>query len=332
MPEVWVVDDDESIRLILEESLKSDGLEVKSFARAEDIISDLENRCPDLVISDIKMPGVNGYDLLKHLQNNYEDIPVIIMTAFTDFQSAIDAYGSGAFEYLPKPFDLEEATTIVQRALDKSDLKKPNKISKTDIIGSAPSMQNVFRSIGKLSNTNATVLIQGESGTGKELVAKSLHKNSPRSDMPLIALNMADIPKELIESELFGHEKGSFTGAVDQRIGRFEQANGGTLFLDEIGDMPLETQTRLLRVLSNKEFYRVGGDKPIKVDVRILTATHQNLENLVTNGTFREDLFYRLNVIRIEVPPLRKRLDDISDLSTAFLKAHSDALLSLIHI
>ena len=241
MPEVWVVDDDESIRLILEESLKSDGLEVKSFARAEDIISNLENRSPDLVISDIKMPGVNGYDLLKHLQNNYEDIPVIIMTAFTDFQSAIDAYGSGAFEYLPKPFDLEEATTIVQRALDKSDIKKPNKISKTDIIGSAPSMQNVFRSIGKLSNTNATVLIQGESGTGKELIAKSLHKNSPRNDMPLIALNMADIPKELIESELFGHEKGSFTGAVDQRIGRFEQANGGTLFLDEIGDMPLET-------------------------------------------------------------------------------------------
>ena len=332
MPEVWVVDDDESIRLILEESLKSDGLEVKSFARAEDIISNLENRSPDLVISDIKMPGVNGYDLLKHLQNNYEDIPVIIMTAFTDFQSAIDAYGSGAFEYLPKPFDLEEATTIVQRALDKSDLEKPTKISKTDIIGSAPSMQNVFRSIGKLSNTNATVLIQGESGTGKELVAKSLHKNSPRNDMPLIALNMADIPKELIESELFGHEKGSFTGAVDQRIGRFEQANGGTLFLDEIGDMPLETQTRLLRVLSNKEFYRVGGDKPIKVDVRILTATHQNLENLVTNGTFREDLYYRLNVIRIEVPPLRKRLDDISDLSAAFLKAHSDALVEPLKI
>ena len=272
------------------------------------------------------MPGVNGYDLLKHLQNNYEDIPVIIMTAFTDFQSAIDAYGSGAFEYLPKPFDLEEATTIVQRALDKSDLKKPNKISKTDIIGSAPSMQNVFRSIGKLSNTNATVLIQGESGTGKELVAKSLHKNSPRNDMPLIALNMADIPKELIESELFGHEKGSFTGAVDQRIGRFEQANGGTLFLDEIGDMPLETQTRLLRVLSNKEFYRVGGDKPIKVDVRIIAATHQNLNNLVSQKNFREDLFYRLNVIKIDVPPLRDRIEDITDLSKYFLKNYSDSL------
>ena len=326
MPEVWVVDDDESIRLILEESLKSDGLEVKSFARAEDIISNLENRSPDLVISDIKMPGVNGYDLLKHLQNNYEDIPVIIMTAFTDFQSAIDAYGSGAFEYLPKPFDLEEATTIVQRALDKSDIKKPNKISKTDIIGSAPSMQIVFRSIGKLSNTNATVLIQGESGTGKELVAKSLHKNSPRNDMPLIALNMADIPKELIESELFGHEKGSFTGAVDQRIGRFEQANGGTLFLDEIGDMPLETQTRLLRVLSNKEFYRVGGDTPIKVDVRIIAATHQNLNNLVSQKEFREDLFYRLNVIKIEVPPLRERKDDIEELCRFFLKNYSDSL------
>ena len=332
MPKVWIADDDDAIRMILDEHLKSDGLDVSSFSDGELLLNELDKDVPDLVISDIKMPGVNGYDLLKHLNNNYEDVPVIIMTAFTDMQAAVDAYGGGAFEYLPKPFDLEEASLIVKRALDKTDTEKPKKISKTEIIGSAPSMQNLFRSIGKLSNTTATVLIQGESGTGKELIAKSLHKNSPRNDMPFIALNMADIPKELIESELFGHEKGSFTGAVEQRIGRFEQANGGTLFLDEIGDMPLETQTRLLRVLSNKEFYRVGGDKPIKVDVRILAATHQNLENLVSSATFREDLFYRLNVIRIDVPPLRKRIEDIADLSSAFLKSHADDLVEPVKV
>ena len=273
------------------------------------------------------MPGMHGYDLLKHIKNNYEKLPVIIMTAFTDMQAAIDAYGGGAFEYIPKPFDLDEAIAIVKKALDENKEAKPKKASKSEIIGSAASMQIVFRSIGKLANTTATVLIQGESGTGKELVSKSLHKNSPRHDMPFIALNMADIPKELIESELFGHEKGAFTGAVEQRIGRFEQANGGTLFLDEIGDMPLETQTRLLRVLSNKEFFRVGGDKPIKVDVRILAATHQSLESLVASGTFREDLYYRLNVIRIDVPPLRQRKEDIGDLSTTFLKRHADSLM-----
>ena len=332
MPKVWIADDDDAIRMILDEHLKSDGLDVSSFSDGELLLNELDKDVPDLVISDIKMPGVNGYDLLKHLNNNYEDVPVIIMTAFTDMQAAVDAYGGGAFEYLPKPFDLEEASLIVKRALEKTDTEKPKKISKTEIIGSAPSMQNLFRSIGKLSNTTATVLIQGESGTGKELIAKSLHKNSPRNDMPFIALNMADIPKELIESELFGHEKGSFTGAVEQRIGRFEQANGGTLFLDEIGDMPLETQTRLLRVLSNKEFYRVGGDKPIKVDVRILAATHQNLENLVSSATFREDLFYRLNVIRIDVPPLRKRIEDIADLSSAFLKSHADDLVEPVKV
>ena len=326
MPKVWIADDDDAIRMILDEHLKSEGLDVSSFSDGELLLNELDKDVPDLVISDIKMPGVNGYDLLKHLNNNYEDIPVIIMTAFTDMQAAVDAYGGGAFEYLPKPFDLEEASLIIKRALEKTDTEKPKKISKTELIGSAPSMQNVFRSIGKLSNTTATVLIQGESGTGKELIAKSLHKNSPRNDMPFIALNMADIPKELIESELFGHEKGSFTGAVEQRIGRFEQANGGTLFLDEIGDMPLETQTRLLRVLSNKEFYRVGGDKPIKVDVRIIAATHQNLNNLVSQKNFREDLFYRLNVIKIEVPPLRDRKDDILDLSKYFLKNYSDSL------
>ena len=278
------------------------------------------------------MPGMHGYDLLKHIKNNYDQLPVIIMTAFTDMQAAIDAYGGGAFEYIPKPFDLDEAIQTVNRALEENKETAPKKASKSEIIGSAPSMQIVFRSIGKLANTNATVLIEGESGTGKELVSKSLHKNSPRFDMPFIALNMADIPKELIESELFGHEKGAFTGAVEQRIGRFEQANGGTLFLDEIGDMPLETQTRLLRVLSNKEFFRVGGDKPIKVDVRILAATHQSLESLVAAGTFREDLYYRLNVIRIEVPPLRERKEDIGDLSSAFLKRHAESLMEELKV
>jgi two-component system nitrogen regulation response regulator GlnG len=273
------------------------------------------------------MPGSHGYDLLKYINDNFEEIPVIIMTAFTDMQAAIDSYGGGAFEYMPKPFDLDEAIEIVNRALEGKPATKGLKGKpSSEIIGKAASMQMVFRAIGKLSNTNATVLIQGESGTGKELIAKSLHKNSPRNDMPFVALNMADIPKELVESELFGHEKGAFTGAVDRRIGRFEQANGGTLFLDEIGDMPLECQTRLLRVLSNKEFYRVGGDKPIKVDVRILAATHQDLHSLVSLAKFREDLFYRLNVIRIEVPKLKDRHDDIKLLATAFLKMHSDAL------
>ena len=327
VPKIWIADDDEAIRMVLEEGLKSAGLEIVTFADGESLIDALSEDKPDLIISDIKMPGMHGYDLLKHIKNNYEKLPVIIMTAFTDMQAAIDAYGGGAFEYIPKPFDLEEAISTVKKALEEQNEAKPKKISKSEIIGSAPSMQIVFRSIGKLANTNATVLIQGESGTGKELVSKSLHKNSPRHDMPFIALNMADIPKELIESELFGHEKGAFTGAVEQRIGRFEQANGGTLFLDEIGDMPLETQTRLLRVLSNKEFFRVGGDKPIKVDVRILAATHQSLESLVASGTFREDLYYRLNVIRVDVPPLRQRKEDIGDLSSTFLKRHADSLL-----
>ena len=326
MHNIWIADDDEAIRMVLEEGLKSSELAITTFANGESLIEALNEDQPDLIISDIKMPGIHGYDLLKHIKNNHEKIPVIIMTAFTDMQAAIDAYGGGAFEYIPKPFDLDEALQIVNRALEENKLPAPKKISKSEIIGSAPSMQVVFRSIGKLANTNATVLIQGESGTGKELVSKSLHKNSPRFDMPFIALNMADIPKELVESELFGHEKGAFTGAVDRRIGRFEQANGGTLFLDEIGDMPLECQTRLLRVLSNKEFYRVGGDKPIKVDVRILAATHQDLHSLVSLAKFREDLFYRLNVIRIEVPKLKERIDDIKLLATAFLKMHSDAL------
>ena len=324
---VWVADDDSAIRVVLEESLSSSGFDVKTFSSGEAVVNELTNDSPDLLLTDVQMPGMLGYDLLKHINDNHENIPVIIMTAFTDMQAAVDSYGGGAFEYIPKPFDLDEAIQIINRALeDKPKTKGLKTKAKTDIIGESPSMQTVFRAIGKLSTTTATVLVQGESGTGKELIAKSLHKNSPRHDMPFIALNMADIPKELVESELFGHEKGAFTGAVDKRIGRFEQANGGTLFLDEIGDMPLDSQTRLLRVLSNKEFYRVGGDKPIKVDVRIIAATHQNLNNLVSQKSFREDLFYRLNVIKINVPSLRERKEDIDVLTKYFLKNHSDSL------
>jgi two-component system nitrogen regulation response regulator GlnG len=327
MHKIWVADDDAAIRMVLEESLNSAGFLTNLFPDADSLLKELKTDKPDLIITDVKMPGSHGYDLLKYINDNFEEIPVIIMTAFTDMQAAIDSYGGGAFEYMPKPFDLDEAIEIVNRALEGKPATKGLKGKpSSEIIGKAASMQMVFRAIGKLSNTNATVLIQGESGTGKELIAKSLHKNSPRNDMPFVALNMADIPKELVESELFGHEKGAFTGAVDRRIGRFEQANGGTLFLDEIGDMPLECQTRLLRVLSNKEFYRVGGDKPIKVDVRILAATHQDLHSIVSLAKFREDLFYRLNVIRIEVPKLKDRHDDIKLLATAFLKMHSDAL------
>lgn len=327
MHKVWVADDDNAIRVVLEESLSSAGFDVNTFSSGDEVVSLLKSEEPDLILTDVQMPGMLGYDLLKHINDNHENIPVIIMTAYTDMQAAVDSYGGGAFEYIPKPFDLDEAIQIINRALEKKPTTKGLKTKPTtDIIGESASMQNVFRAIGKLSNTNATVLVQGESGTGKELIAKSLHKNSPRNDMPFIALNMADIPKELVESELFGHEKGAFTGAVEKRIGRFEQANGGTLFLDEIGDMPLDSQTRLLRVLSNKEFYRVGGDKPIKVDVRIIAATHQNLNNLVSQKSFREDLFYRLNVIKIDVPPLRDRKEDIEVLTKYFLKNHSDSL------
>ena len=327
MHKIWIADDDQAIRLILEESLGSAGFETKLFSTGEELVKELEKEKPDLVITDVQMPGMLGYDILKHIENNYDGLPVIVMTAFADMQAAVEAFGGGAFEYITKPFDLDETIKIIKRALEeKPKTKGLKKNPGLDIIGESAPMQNVFRAIGKLSNTIATVMIQGESGTGKELIAKSLHKNSPRNDMPFIALNMADIPKELVESELFGHEKGSFTGAIDKRIGRFEQANGGTLFLDEIGDMPLDSQTRLLRVLSNKEFYRVGGDTPIKVDVRIIAATHQNLNNLVSQKKFREDLFYRLNVIKIEVPALRERKDDIDDLSKFFLKNYASSL------
>ena len=327
MHNIWIADDDEAIRLVLEESLSNAGFKTKSFSSADDLLENIDKEQPDLIITDVQMPGMLGYDLLKHINNNYENIPVIVMTAFADMQAAVESFGGGAFEYIPKPFDLEEATEIINRALeDKPKTKGLKTENKLDIIGESQAMQNVFRAIGKLSSTVATVLIQGESGTGKELIAKSLHKNSPRYDMPFIALNMADIPKELLEAELFGHEKGAFTGADERRIGRFEQADGGTLFLDEIGDMQLETQTRLLRVLSNGEFYRVGGREPIKVDVRIITATHQNIEDLVKAGNFREDLFHRLNVIKLSLPKLNERKEDIPTLVKHFFQKSSDEL------
>ncbi|MBF0264799.1 MAG: nitrogen regulation protein NR(I) [Gammaproteobacteria bacterium] len=321
---VWIIDDDKSIRWVLEKTLKQVDIQVKSFCSANTIIKELEQQQPDTIISDIRMPGIDGLALMKQIKNIYPDLPVIIMTAHSDLESAVSSYEGGAFEYLPKPFDTDEAVELVKRALAFQQRKKPRKsanllINSPDIIGEAPSMQELFRAIGRLSRSNISVMINGESGTGKELVAKALHRHSPRQDEPFIALNMAAIAKDLLESELFGHEKGAFTGAQNQRIGRFEQADGGTLFLDEIGDMPADLQTRLLRVLSDGEFYRVGGHTPIKVDVRIIAATHQNLDKLVNDGLFREDLFHRLNVIRIRVPALRERQEDIPLLAGHFL-------------
>ena len=307
---VWIVDDDRSIRWVLDKSLSRTGLNIQTFENGDDLLHRLAQESPDAIISDIRMPGMNGLDLLSTIQESHPSLPVIIMTAHSDLDSAVASYSRGAFEYLPKPFDIEDAVAITQRALDHNrDIDKASQESfskkNPEIIGEAPAMQEVFRAIGRLSNSNISVLINGESGTGKELVAHALHKHSPRKEMQFVPLNVAAIPKELIESELFGHEKGAFTGATQQRTGRFEQADGGTLFLDEIGDMPADTQTRLLRVLSDGEFYRVGGHTSIKVDVRIIAATHQNLEDLVKQHSFREDLFHRLNVIRIHIPRLR---------------------------
>ena len=325
MPEknlVWVVDDDESIRWVLEKGLSENGLKVETFESAHQVIKRLEEESPGAILSDIKMPGTSGLALLDQVKEIRPDIPVIIMTAHSDLESAVESYEHGAWEYLPKPFDINEAIKIVRRAItfEEEQQEEPESRPKAEIIGEAPAMQEVFRAIGKLSNSNSTVLLVGHSGTGKELVAQALFQHSPRKDKAFIALNMADIPKELLEAELFGHEKGAFTGADERRIGRFEQANEGTLFLDEIGDMPLETQTRLLRVLSNGEFYRVGGRKPITVDVRIIAATHQSLEEQVEKGVFREDLFHRLNVIKISLPNLSERREDIPALSKHFLK------------
>jgi len=327
---VLLIDDDDSIRWVLNEALEDLSLKVTQSNDADDAIKFLKSEKFDLVISDVRMPGTSGIELLNYCQENFPDLPVVIMTAHSDLDSAVTAYTKGAFEYLPKPFDLDEVNEIVERALtpkqNNDDKNKSTPINKFSIIGEAPSMQNLYRAIGRLSNSHVSVLIKGESGTGKELVAHALHQHSPRKNKPFIALNMAAIPKDLIESELFGHEKGAFTGASGRSLGRFEQADEGTLFLDEIGDMPLETQTRLLRVLSEGTFYRIGSIHPISVNVRIVAATHQNLLEKVEQGEFREDLYHRLNVIPLELPPLRERADDILLLADFFLSKIADEL------
>ncbi|HMM76161.1 MAG TPA: nitrogen regulation protein NR(I) [Gammaproteobacteria bacterium] len=325
-PEVWIIDDDRSIRWVLEKALSQATIATHSFESADKALARLKRERPDVIITDIRMPGTDGLALLDQVQQSAPALPVIVMTAYADLDRAVAAYQGGAFEYLPKPFDVDEAVAIVRRALAKADeslLPPPAaeapRVS-AEIIGAAPAMQEVFRAIGRLSKSNMTVLLTGESGTGKELVARALHRHSPRAAQPFIALNTAAIPRELLESELFGHERGSFTGATAQRVGRFEQADGGTLFLDEIGDMPAELQTRLLRVLAEGDFYRVGGHHPVHVDVRVIAATHQDLERRVKENTFREDLFHRLNVIRLQLPPLRERVEDIPELAEHFLR------------
>ncbi|MBT3504593.1 MAG: nitrogen regulation protein NR(I) [Piscirickettsiaceae bacterium] len=320
---VWIVDDDRSIRWVLEKAMQAEGITVRAFEDGNSVIDELENSRPDVLVSDIRMPGIDGLQLMSEIKQIAPKLPIIIMTAYSDLDSAVSVYEGGAFEYLPKPFDVDEAVELVRRAIvhhqENTPVEEEPVNIGTEIIGEAPAMQEVFRAIGRLSRSNITVLINGESGTGKELIANALHKHSPRATNPFIALNMAAIPKELMESELFGHEKGAFTGAHAARKGRFEQADGGTLFLDEIGDMPLDLQTRLLRVLSDGEFFRVGGHSSVRCDVRIVAATHQNLERLVERGEFREDLFHRLNVIRIQSPALRERREDVPALANYFL-------------
>lgn len=319
---VWIVDDDRSIRWVLEKALTRAGLDYASFASADEASAHLALEPPGVVVSDIRMPGTSGLEFLRTLKARYPELPVIIMTAYSDLESAVAAFQGGAFEYLPKPFDVDQAVALIQRALAQragaSSRDTAPEVT-PEILGQAPAMQEVFRAIGRLSASHATVLITGESGTGKELVARALHRHSPRRDRPFVALNTAAIPRELLESELFGHERGAFTGAHGLRRGHFEQADQGTLFLDEIGDMPLELQTRLLRVLADGQFYRVGGHQPIKVNVRVIAATHQNLEERVRQGLFREDLFHRLNVIRLRLPPLRERREDMPLLVRHFL-------------
>jgi len=322
MKPIWIVDDDESIRWVLEKALARENLATKSFANARDAIAALEFETPQVLVSDIRMPGDSGLDLLQLVKSRFPGLPVIIITAFSDLDSAVAAFQGGAFEYLAKPFDIDKAVELIRRALDESlrETSVESGPSETpEILGQAPAMQEVFRAIGRLSQSNVTVLITGESGSGKELVARALHKHSPRAQQPFIALNTAAIPKDLLESELFGHERGAFTGAQTTRRGRFEQAENGTLFLDEIGDMPFDLQTRLLRVLSDGHFYRVGGHQPLKANVRVITATHQNLEQRVREGLFREDLYHRLNVIRLRLPSLRERREDIPILVRHFL-------------
>ncbi len=319
---VWVIDDDRSIRWVLDRALRKAEMHVTCFSNGVGIIEALQHEQPDVILTDIRMPGIDGLDLLRQVSALYPGLPVIIMTAHSDLDSAVSAFHSGAFEYLPKPFDLDDAISQITRACRRGREERIDDVTEVkslEILGEAPAMQEVFRAIGRLARAHITVLINGESGTGKELVAHALHRHSPRSDQPFVALNMAAIPRDLLESELFGHERGAFTGAQARREGRFEQADGGTLFLDEIGDMPAEMQTRLLRVLADGEFYRVGGIAPIRVDVRIIAATHQNLEALVCQNRFREDLFHRLNVIRIHLPALRDRREDIPLLMRHFL-------------
>ena len=323
MESVWIIDDDRSIRWVLEKSLTRENIVYKSFATADDALIALERDMPQVVVSDIRMPGSSGLEFLHALHKRHPLIPVIIMTAYSDLESAVASFQGGAFEYLPKPFDINHAVDLIRRALQQSQRKADEAQeveTAADILGHAPAMQEVFRAIGKLAQSQATVLINGESGSGKELVARALHRHSQRAGKPFIAINTAAIPKDLLESELFGHERGAFTGAAATRHGRFEQAEGGTLFLDEIGDMPADLQTRLLRVLSDGNFYRVGGHQPIKANVRIITATHQNLDERVKQGLFREDLFHRLNVIRLRLPPLRERREDIPLLAKYFLQ------------
>jgi len=321
---IWIIDDDNSIRWVLEKALEKAGMDVASFDSGTKALQALEKEEPAVIISDIRMPGIDGLELLERIGNTYPKLPVIIMTAHSDLDSAVSAYKGGAFEYLPKPFDVDDAIALARRALkvreqQQAEVVIESKQHAPEIVGRAPAMQEVFRAIGRLAHSNATVLINGESGTGKELVAVALHRHSSRADKPFVALNMAAIPRDLLESELFGHERGAFTGAQSRRTGRFEQADGGTLMLDEIGDMPAELQTRLLRVLADGEFYTVGAHTPKKVNVRIIAATHQDLEKRVKDGYFREDLFHRLNVIRIHIPPLRERREDIPVLMRHFL-------------
>jgi two-component system, NtrC family, nitrogen regulation response regulator GlnG len=322
MKPIWIVDDDHSIRFVLEKALAREQFAVRSFSSPREVLGALEEDTPQVLVSDIRMPGGSGIDLLTEVKLRQPALPVIIMTAYSDLDSAVSAFQGGAFEYLPKPFDLNKAVELIRRAVDESLREEVGERSDTpmpEMLGQAPAMQDVFRAIGRLSQSNVTVLITGESGSGKELVARALHKHSPRSNGPFVAINTAAIPKDLLESELFGHERGAFTGAQATRRGRFEQADGGTLFLDEIGDMPFDLQTRLLRVLSDGQFYRVGGHQPLKSNVRVIAATHQNLEQRVRDGAFREDLYHRLNVIRLRLPALRERREDIPMLTRFFL-------------
>jgi len=319
---VWVVDDDRSIRWVFEKALTREGIPFKTFAQASEALAELDHGAPQVLVSDIRMPGTSGLELLQVVKQRYPTLPVIIMTAYSDLESAVAAFQGGAFEYLPKPFDVDQAVDLIRRAVDESlreDQGEETTQASPEILGQAQSMQEVFRAIGRLSQSSATVMITGESGSGKELVARALHRHSPRAAKSFVAINTAAMPKDLLESELFGHERGAFTGAQAMRRGRFEQAEGGTLFLDEIGDMPAELQTRLLRVLSDGTFYRVGGHQPIRANVRVIAATHQDLEARVRQGLFREDLFHRLNVIRLRLPSLRERRDDIPLLARYFL-------------